>query len=89
MKNIALLFVGILSFIGLSACGTENHAKRDSSASSTPKLNKKQTHQVHQRKLGNKLARLVRQLLPALTIVKVKHKNRQLLLHYLVIAMNK
>ena len=56
MKNIALLFVGILSFIGLSACGTENHAKRDSSASSTPKTEQKANSSSSSAKAGQQVS---------------------------------
>lgn len=56
MKNITLLFVGILSFIGLSACGTENYAKRDSSASSTPKTEQKANSSSSSAKAGQQVS---------------------------------
>lgn len=56
MKNITVLCVGILSFIGLSACGTENQAKKDSSASSTPKTEQKASSSSSSSKTGQQVS---------------------------------
>ena len=41
MKKVTLLFIATLSFIGLSACGSGNQAKKESKASSTSKVEQK------------------------------------------------
>ena len=56
MKNVTLLFVGILSLIGLSACATENHEKRDSSASSTSKTEQKASSSSSSSKAGQQVS---------------------------------